>query len=136
MPDDVTTIEELKSTVARFSDERDWAQFHGAKDLAIGIATEAAELLEIFRFQPDGPPQRDCDAVARAAVAGTVLRAHASPKPTRGTANRTVRAARNPRPALTPPACAPRVRRAGPPCAGFRRGRDPRTPPTPTDALS
>ena len=53
MPDDVTTLAELKSAVARFSDERDWAQFHGAKDLAIGIATEAAELLELFRFQPE-----------------------------------------------------------------------------------
>ena len=53
MPDDTTTLAELKSAVARFSDERDWGQFHGAKDLAIGIATEAAELLEIFRFQPE-----------------------------------------------------------------------------------
>jgi NTP pyrophosphatase (non-canonical NTP hydrolase) len=53
MPDDVTTLAELKSAVARFSDERDWAQFHGAKDLAIGIATEAAELLEVFRFHPE-----------------------------------------------------------------------------------
>jgi NTP pyrophosphatase (non-canonical NTP hydrolase) len=53
MPDDATTLAELKTAVARFSDERDWAVFHGAKDLAIGVVTEAAELLEVFRFQPE-----------------------------------------------------------------------------------
>ena len=69
MPDDVTTIAELKSTVARFSDERDWAQFHGAKDLAIGIATEAAELLEVFRFQPESTiDDRMADAEVRRRV--------------------------------------------------------------------
>jgi NTP pyrophosphatase (non-canonical NTP hydrolase) len=39
--------------VRRFSDERDWNQFHNAKDLAIGIVTEASELLELFRFKSD-----------------------------------------------------------------------------------
>src|SRR5437867_1827383 len=53
MPDDTTTIAELKAAVARFSDDRNWAVFHGAKDLAIGVVTEAAELVEIFRFQPE-----------------------------------------------------------------------------------
>ena len=53
MPDDTTTIAELKAAVARFSEEREWAVFHGAKDLAIGVATEAGELLELFRFQPE-----------------------------------------------------------------------------------
>jgi NTP pyrophosphatase (non-canonical NTP hydrolase) len=53
MLDDTTTLAELKTAVARFSDERDWAVFHGAKDLAIGVVTEAAELLEVFRFQPE-----------------------------------------------------------------------------------
>jgi len=40
--------------VARFCEERDWDQFHNAKDLAIGIVTEASELLESFRFKSDG----------------------------------------------------------------------------------
>ena len=30
---------------------RDWDQFHNPKDLAIGISTEANELLDIFRFK-------------------------------------------------------------------------------------
>jgi len=39
--------------VKKFSVERDWDQFHNAKDLAIGIVTEASELLEMFRFKSE-----------------------------------------------------------------------------------
>ena len=35
----------------RFNLERDWDQFHNGKDLAIGISTEAAELLEAFLWK-------------------------------------------------------------------------------------
>lgn len=51
--DDETTISQLKITVKQFCDARDWDQFHGAKDLAIGISTESAELLDIFRFKSE-----------------------------------------------------------------------------------
>jgi len=52
--DDMTThVAELKEMVRRFSEERDWNQFHNAKDLAIGIVTEASELLETFRFKSE-----------------------------------------------------------------------------------
>jgi NTP pyrophosphatase (non-canonical NTP hydrolase) len=51
--DSDTSIDTLKSAVRTFCEARDWDQFHGAKDLAIGISTEAAELLEHFRFQSD-----------------------------------------------------------------------------------
>ena len=51
--DSKATIEELKWIVKRFCDDRDWAQFHSPKDLAIGISTEASELLEIFRFKSE-----------------------------------------------------------------------------------
>ena len=44
------SIKELQNVVRDFCVERDWDQFHGAKDLAIGLITEAAELLEHFRF--------------------------------------------------------------------------------------
>jgi NTP pyrophosphatase (non-canonical NTP hydrolase) len=43
-------LEDLESDVRAFCEERDWDRFHNAKDLAIGIATEAAELLQLFRF--------------------------------------------------------------------------------------
>jgi NTP pyrophosphatase (non-canonical NTP hydrolase) len=47
------TLDKLKSTVQAFCEARDWDQFHSPKDLAIGVITEAAELLECFRFQSD-----------------------------------------------------------------------------------
>lgn len=45
------TLSSLKELVQKFCEERDWDQFHDPKELAIGISTEANELLEIFRFQ-------------------------------------------------------------------------------------
>ncbi len=71
MADDTTTVAELKAAVRRFSEARDWDAFHGAKDLAIGVATEAAELLEVFRFQPEGAvDQRMAEPEFRARVEG------------------------------------------------------------------
>lgn len=57
--DKKTTIEELKEQVKKFCEDRNWDQFHNPKDLAIGIATEAGELLERFRFKSD----HDMDAL-------------------------------------------------------------------------
>jgi NTP pyrophosphatase (non-canonical NTP hydrolase) len=50
MPDKTTTVADLRASVARFVAERDWEQFHNAKDLAISICIEAAELLEEFQW--------------------------------------------------------------------------------------
>ena len=47
------TVQELTQKVKGFCEERDWDQFHNPKDLAIGIATEAGELLDIFRFKSE-----------------------------------------------------------------------------------
>jgi hypothetical protein len=44
-------IHTLMEWVKQFSEERDWDQFHNPMDLAIGVVTEAAELLDIFRFK-------------------------------------------------------------------------------------
>src|SRR5665647_1564883 len=49
MDDTTTTVAELKTAVAAFRDARDWAQFHTAKDLALSIAIEAAELMQLFQ---------------------------------------------------------------------------------------
>lgn len=51
MSDSTTTIAQLKETVRSFSSEREWDKYHDAKDLAIGIVTEASELLAHFRFK-------------------------------------------------------------------------------------
>ena len=44
-------IQELQAKVIQFRDERDWAQYHNPKDLAISLSLEAAELLEIFQWK-------------------------------------------------------------------------------------
>lgn len=47
------TIDNLTSEVWEFCTERDWDRFHTPTQLAIGITTEASELLDIFRFKDD-----------------------------------------------------------------------------------
>ncbi len=44
------TFEELQQAVANFIDERDWAQFHNPKNLAMALAVEAAELMELLQW--------------------------------------------------------------------------------------
>ncbi|WP_406359369.1 nucleotide pyrophosphohydrolase [Streptomyces sp. NBC_00715] len=59
------TIRDLQDTLAQFARERDWEQFHTPKNLAMALAGEAGELLELFQWltpeqagaltaQPDG----------------------------------------------------------------------------------
>ena len=45
MPD---SLAELQSAIDAFIAERDWAQFHAPKNLAMGVAIEAAEIMEHF----------------------------------------------------------------------------------------
>lgn len=44
------TFEESAAKALAFREERDWAQFHNPKDLAISISLEASELLEAFQW--------------------------------------------------------------------------------------
>ena len=44
-------ILEIKELIKEYCEERDWDQFHGAKDLAVALSIEASELLEHFRFK-------------------------------------------------------------------------------------
>jgi dCTP diphosphatase len=43
----------LGDEVDAFVAERDWAQFHTPKNLAMGVAIEAAELMEHFLWTPE-----------------------------------------------------------------------------------
>jgi len=53
------TIEDLSQQIRNFRDERDWAQFHNPKDMAIAISIEASELLEHFLWKhPEELDQR------------------------------------------------------------------------------
>ncbi|MHA1676593.1 MAG: nucleotide pyrophosphohydrolase [Candidatus Njordarchaeales archaeon] len=47
------SINSLRRIVCKFRDERSWRKYHKPKDLAISIAIEAAELLEIFQWLKD-----------------------------------------------------------------------------------
>lgn len=48
--DDSTTIRELKGWMQHFVDERNWQQFHNAKNLSMSMAIEAGELMEHFQW--------------------------------------------------------------------------------------
>ena len=46
--DPTTTLGALRARAARFVRERDWEQYHLPKNLAMGLAIEAGELMEQF----------------------------------------------------------------------------------------
>jgi dCTP diphosphatase len=48
MADSQTTILELRNAMSQFVAERDWQPFHSPKNLSMGAAVEAAELMEHF----------------------------------------------------------------------------------------
>lgn len=51
--------DEVRARLRAFVDERAWDAFHRPKDLALSLAVEAGELLEVFQW-------RDLDAAALA----------------------------------------------------------------------
>ncbi len=48
MSDTTTTLAALKEAVRHFAAEREWEPFHSPKNLTMGLAVEAAELMEHF----------------------------------------------------------------------------------------
>jgi dCTP diphosphatase len=51
--DKVVTLQDLKDKIAEFTRERDWEQFHSPKNLAMALAVEVAELMELFQWKTD-----------------------------------------------------------------------------------
>ena len=49
------SLDNLRATINQFVAERDWAQFHTPKNLAMAMIVEAAELVE--QFQWDTPQE-------------------------------------------------------------------------------
>ncbi len=43
-------LSEIRKRLAQFAEVRNWDQFHSPKNLSMGLAAEAAELLEIFQW--------------------------------------------------------------------------------------
>jgi len=44
-------MDELREALLKFRNDRDWEQFHNAKDLALALNVEAGELLELFLWK-------------------------------------------------------------------------------------
>lgn len=44
------SVDELRARLREFARERDWEQFHTPKNLAMALAGEVGELLEIFQW--------------------------------------------------------------------------------------
>lgn len=44
------SLTDLTETLQRFSDERDWEQFHSPKNLVMALGVEVAELAEHFQW--------------------------------------------------------------------------------------
>lgn len=47
----MSDIDEITEALIKFRNERDWAQFHDSKNLAVAISIEAAELNEVFLWK-------------------------------------------------------------------------------------
>ena len=62
MPTQSTPCNDYKSLakdLRQFVEERDWNQFHTAKNLAVSVSIEAAELLEHFQWKDVDAPDHD-----------------------------------------------------------------------------
>ncbi len=63
----MTDLDRLRDALRTFTAERDWRQFHSPKNLAMALAVEAAELLEVFQWMTE-QDSRSPDAAAKAAA--------------------------------------------------------------------
>ncbi|MEE9320847.1 MAG: nucleotide pyrophosphohydrolase [Granulosicoccus sp.] len=43
-------LKNIKTRIHRFSEERDWKQFHSAKNLSMALSVEASEIVEHFQW--------------------------------------------------------------------------------------
>jgi dCTP diphosphatase len=60
-------LEALRARLREFTAARDWDQFHSPKNLAMALAVESSELLEIFQWLTEAQ-SRAPDEKTRAAV--------------------------------------------------------------------
>ena len=55
----MSDIKEITDVLHKFRDDRDWAQFHNSKDLALALNIEAGELLEVFLWKSSEQADRE-----------------------------------------------------------------------------
>jgi NTP pyrophosphatase (non-canonical NTP hydrolase) len=46
----IIDVEKLLVKINKFSDERDWNQFHSIKNLSMALSVESSELVEIYQW--------------------------------------------------------------------------------------
>ena len=51
-----TTLAEMQAWLDQFAAQRDWERFHTPKNLAMSIAIEAAEIMELVQWQEGTEP--------------------------------------------------------------------------------
>lgn len=61
------SIDALRARVNQFVEERDWAQFHSPKNLAMAMIVEAAEVVEHFQWMTEAD-SRQLDAATKEKV--------------------------------------------------------------------
>ena len=54
-----TTLAEMQAWLDQFAAQRDWEKFHTPKNLAMSIAIEAAEIMELVQWQEGSEPIED-----------------------------------------------------------------------------
>lgn len=55
----MTDFQIIIQELIKFRNERDWEQFHNAKDLALALNIEAGELLELFLWKKPEEANKD-----------------------------------------------------------------------------
>ena len=66
-------MEELKTKIKTFINERDWEQYHAPKNLAMALSVEAAEIVEIFQWKKREDPLSDIEVEQLRQEIGDVL---------------------------------------------------------------
>lgn len=64
-------LERLRDALRAFAAERDWTRFQSPKNLAMALAAEAGELLEVFQWLTEAQ-SRDLPPAAKAAAADEI----------------------------------------------------------------
>lgn len=57
-------MEDVKNEVIKFTEDRDWDQFHSPANLAKSIAIESGELLECFQWNDNYDKDKVCAELA------------------------------------------------------------------------
>lgn len=73
MPDQQTTVAELRELLRQFVAERRWEQFHTPKNLTMALSIEAAELMEHFQWLTADESRAIVDDPSKLAAVGEEL---------------------------------------------------------------